>query len=95
VYPTGPGNEWRSDPTQSQSSVDLHFAKPTAEGAGQAAAATLPAMGAGFVSPVFTAVAAHLDKVKTIIDYAERIGLKGLEYKGACDLYNEFSKESK
>jgi hypothetical protein len=52
-------------------------------------------LGAGFVNPVFTAVAAHLDKVKTIIDYAERIGLKGLEYKGARDLYNEFSKESK
>ena len=52
-------------------------------------------MGAGLVNPVFTAVAAHLNKVKTIVDYAEKIGLKGLEYKGARELYKDFEGKSK
>ena len=41
IYPTGKGNEWRQDPSYSQSPVDLDFAKHTAEGAGMAAAGTL------------------------------------------------------
>lgn len=41
IYPTGQGNEWRKDPTEAQSPIDLHFAKHTAEGAGAGAAAAL------------------------------------------------------
>lgn len=33
IYPTGPGNEWRNDPTYAQSPVDLHLGRHTYEGA--------------------------------------------------------------
>ena len=39
IYPTGPGNEWRNDPSYSQSPVDLHMLKHTAEYAAGSAAA--------------------------------------------------------
>jgi hypothetical protein len=43
IYPTGPGNEWRNDPTAAQSPVDLHLAAHTAEyGLGTAAAIGAP-----------------------------------------------------
>ena len=33
IYPTGPGNEWRNDPTISQFPIDLHLALHTYQGA--------------------------------------------------------------
>jgi hypothetical protein len=43
IYPSGPGNEWRKDPSFAQSPVDLHLAKHTYEGAKAGAmAATAP-----------------------------------------------------
>jgi hypothetical protein len=55
IYPTGPGNEWRSDPTASQSPIDLHLAAHTAEygalsGAVAGSAMALPAI-ASAMSP--------------------------------------------
>jgi hypothetical protein len=44
IYPTGPGNEWRNDPSYQQSPVDLHLAKHTAEGAAYGAVAAGSAM---------------------------------------------------
>ena len=48
IYPKGPGNEWRKDPSYSQSPVDLHLAKHTLEGAatGAVAAGSAPAAAA-------------------------------------------------
>ena len=43
IYPTGPGNEWRNDPSYAQSPVDLHLGLHTYQGAKVGlAAATLP-----------------------------------------------------
>jgi hypothetical protein len=39
IYPTGKGNEWRTDPTAEQHPIDLHFAKHTAESAATSALA--------------------------------------------------------
>jgi len=44
--------------------ADPNFVRHTAEGAGQAALATLPAMGAGLADPVVNAVVSHLPKLK-------------------------------
>lgn len=52
IYPTGPGNEWRNDPSYSQAPIDLHLAKDTAEGA--ATGAVPVALAAGL--PALTAV---------------------------------------
>jgi hypothetical protein len=99
IYPTGPGNEWRKDPSYAQAPIDLHFAKHTAEGAAEGALVAGSALGAPFVDPVVTAVAAHLGKVKAILDAAGRLGLTGggigFGIKEARELYKEFSGDSK
>ena len=74
IYPTWPGNEWRPDPPAAQALIDLHFAKHTAQGAGYGALAAGSALAAPFAAPVITAVTNHLDKLKAIVDYAEKIG---------------------
>ncbi len=58
IYPKGPGNEWRKDPSYSQSPVDLHLAKHTAEGA--AAGATVA--GLAMASPLAAPALAHIAK---------------------------------
>lgn len=96
VYPTGPGNEWRNDPTMSQSPVDPELLKHTAQGAGYGALAAGSALAAPLADPAVTAAIAHLGKVKAILDAARNIGLTtggiGLGIKEARDLYKEFSK---
>jgi hypothetical protein len=56
IYPTGKGNEWRSDPSYTQAPIDLHFAKHTLEGAGYGAAAVAPAVGLAVVPEAATAL---------------------------------------
>jgi len=48
VYPTGPGNEWRSDPSYDQKPVDPELLKHSAQyGVGAAAAVGIPTVAAG------------------------------------------------
>jgi hypothetical protein len=73
IYPSGQGNEWRNDPSYSQSPVDLHMARNTAQGAATAAAATAAvpatAIGLGEVAPVI----AHLAESLPNLDKAWKI----------------------
>jgi hypothetical protein len=57
IYPVGPGNEWRSDPSYSQSPVDLHFAKHTAQYAGASAAGVGAPVVASLAAPELTELA--------------------------------------
>jgi hypothetical protein len=57
IYPTGKGNEWRTDPdgpmaNTTQAPIDLHLLKHSAQGAAIGAAGTLPAMALPVIAPV-------------------------------------------
>jgi hypothetical protein len=82
VYPTGPGNGWRNDPSYSQSPVDLHMARNTAQGAATAAAATaaIPAsaMVLGEVAPVIAHLAENLPNLDKAWKIVKIVG--GTEY---------------
>ncbi len=103
VYPMGAGNEWRNNPdgpmaTTTQAPIDPHLLKHTLQGAGYGALAAGSALAAPLVAaadPVITTVVSHLDKLKTIVDYAEKIGLRGLEYEGARKLYKDLTGDGK
>jgi hypothetical protein len=95
IYPKSAVADMAKDPTMEHHPIDLNFAKNTAEGAGWAAGATGLATGAGWVAPLATAVATHLDTVKKVIDYAERIGIRGMEYRTARDILKEVSGDKK
>jgi hypothetical protein len=77
IYPTGKGNEWRKDPSYSQSPIDLHFAKHTAEGAAAGAlaagsAVALPAAAAA-TAAAFPNVLPHtIEGVKAIGAWANK-----------------------
>jgi hypothetical protein len=45
IYPTGPGNEWRKDPSYTQAPIDLHLLRHSLEGAAEGAATVAPAVG--------------------------------------------------
>jgi hypothetical protein len=79
IYPTGPGNEWRTDPTASQSPIDLHLAKHSAEYAAGSAAVT----GSAMALPVIASVAAPTTQlVRTgagyMANWAEQAGPSAL-----------------
>jgi hypothetical protein len=58
IYPKGPGNEWRKDPSYSQAPIDLHLAKHTLEGAAEGAVAAGSAPAAAAVGGTAAARAA-------------------------------------
>jgi len=95
IYHKSEVADMAKDPTMEHHPIDLHFAKNTAEGAGWGAAATALAPVAQWAAPVAAAVATHLDTVKKVIDYAERIGIKGIEYKTARDILKEMGGDKK
>jgi hypothetical protein len=82
IYPSGPGNEWRNDPSYSQSPVDLHMARNTAQGAATAAAATAAvpatAIGLGEVAPVIAHLAENLPNLDKAWKIVKIVG--GAEY---------------
>ncbi len=82
VYPSGPGNEWRNDPSYSQSPVDLHMVRNTAQGAATAAAATAAvpatAIGLGEVAPVIAHLAENLPNLDKAWKIVKIVG--GAEY---------------
>ena len=82
IYPSGPGNEWRNDPSYSQSPVDLQLARNTAQGAATAAAATaaVPATAIGLseVAPVIAHLAENLPNLDKAWKIIKIVG--GAEY---------------
>lgn len=100
VYPMGEGNEWRDDPnspmaSNSQSPIDPHLLKHTAEGAGYGALAAGSALAAPLASPVVDAAITHLGSLTKIVQAAKNLGWTTFGIKEAHDLYKMVAGDSK
>jgi hypothetical protein len=95
VYPSGPGNEWRNDPSYSQSPVDLHMVGNTAQGAATAAAATAAPLVAGAAPSIVDAAISHLGGLTQIVEAARKLGWTTFGLKEAHDLYKMVAGDSK